>query len=356
MSFTPAITGIGAVTPAGWGHEALLRALVGREMPDVGFLERTRGDSVVKTPVRRVPSANGQIPKSARLRRVSPIAKFAAAAAVEALGAERLEASLAGRLRVGVIFSLSNGCVNFSSRFFAEALAEPALASPILFPETVFNAPSSHISAMIGSHAPNDTLLGDASAFFTGLELAIEWLERGDADGCLVIAAEELDWLSAEALRLYSGNFIPSEAAAAIYLEPADGPVRIGRLPAPLPYVSTPREHAARMMRERLAVENDDQTLLIDSRNGIRRFDRAEEHAWHGWRGARWSPKTLLGDCMGAAGAVQTVAAAAALKQGLFRHAAVSCTGPNQQAAGVSLVHSPQHHSGPTANPEPVPA
>jgi 3-oxoacyl-(acyl-carrier-protein) synthase len=200
---------------------------------------------------------------------------------------------------------------------------------------------------MIGSDAPNDTLLGDASAFFTGLELAIEWLERGDVDGCLVTAAEELDWLSAEALRFYSENFIPSEAAAAVYLESAEGPVRIECLPAPVPYASIPREDAACSLRGRLAPENDGHSVLIDSRNGIRRFDRAEEIAWHDWRGPRWSPKTLLGDCMGAAGGLQTVAAVAALKHGLFRHAVVSCTGANQQAAGVKLAHG-------SAAPSPV--
>lgn len=339
MSFTPAITGIGAVTPAGWGHEALLRALTEHEMPATDWLERPCGGSVVRTPVRRVPAAASRIPKSPRLRRTSGIAKFAAAAAAEALGEQRLSASLAGHLHVGVICTLTNGCVNFSSRFFSEVLADPALASPILFPETVFNAPSSHISAWIGSRAANDTLLGDAAAFFTGIGLAIEWLERGDVDGCLVIAAEELDWLSAEALRLYSGKLIPSEAAAAIYLESAQGPAGIECLPAPLPYPRFTRGDAAHLLRGRLTADHDDATLLIDSRCGIHRIDAAEANAWSGWRGPRWSPKTVLGECMGAAGAVQTVAAASAVMAGLCHHAVVSCTGSNQQAAGIRLVH-----------------
>jgi 3-oxoacyl-(acyl-carrier-protein) synthase len=149
-------------------------------------LERQFGESTVSTPVLRVPAEGATTPKFARLRRTSPISKLAAAAAVEALGEERLAAIAAGTLRVGVIFTLTNGCVNYSNRFFAEALADPAMASPILFPETVFNAPSSHLSAMIGSVSPNDTLIGDSSGFFTGIDLAVEWIERGDVDGCLV--------------------------------------------------------------------------------------------------------------------------------------------------------------------------
>ena len=39
---------------------------------------------------------------------------------MEALGEERLSAIAAGDLRVGVIFTLINGCVNYSNRFFGE--------------------------------------------------------------------------------------------------------------------------------------------------------------------------------------------------------------------------------------------
>ncbi len=337
MSGKLAISGTGVVTPAGWGVAAMMEALESGKTIAPSVLERPRGDEVVSTSVLRVPPEGATTPKFGRLRRTSPISKFAAAAAMEALGEVRFAESIAGRLRVGVIFSLTNGCVNYSNRFFSEVLADPALASPILFPETVFNAPSSHLSALIGSNAPNDSLIGDASGFFTGIDLAAEWIERGDVDGCLVVAAEEIDWLSSEALCLYSKSYLPAEGAGAIYLDAADGPAMLHHLPDPVGYQFHKRLTAARMVRQSLAAEDDGFTLLVDSQSGVRRFDQPEIESWRDWRGPRWSPKKVLGESMGAAGALQVIAAAEALKSGDFKQVVVSSVGANQQAAGVLL-------------------
>jgi 3-oxoacyl-(acyl-carrier-protein) synthase len=349
MSMQLAITGTGAVSSAGWGVAAMMDALKCSARIPVSALERPLGDAVVSTPVRRVPEASAGVPKSARMRRASAITRFAAAAAMEALGAERAADSLAGRLRVGVVFTLTNGCVNYSNRFFGEVLADPALPSPILFPETVFNAPSSHISALIGSNSPNDTIVGDETAYLSGIDLAAEWISRGDVDGCLVVAAEETDWLSAEGLCLYSKHHVPSEGAGAIYLEASAGPVRLHYLPDPVPYPFHGRINAVRIMRETLSSENDGHTLLVDSRAGVRRFDQAENLAWRDWSGPRWSPKRVLGESMGAACALQVVAAAEALKSGDFKQVIVSSAGSNQQAAGMVLrssACSPQQSPG----------
>lgn len=332
-----AITGTGAVTPAGWGVPAMMASLhAGDAIPPM-MLERKLGDGVVQTPVLRVPVETTTTPKFARLRRASPISKFAAAAVLEALGKDRLAAIAEGDLRVGVVFTLLNGCVNYSNRFFGEVLADPAMASPILFPETVFNAPSSHISAMIGSGSPNDTLIADSTGFFTGIDLAAEWLMRCDVDGCLVVASEEIDWLSAEGLCLYSKHYRPSEGAGAIYLEAGNSPVKLTSLPDPVSYSTYSRAAAAAEIRKCLPVRKDVHTLLIDSRTGIPRYDKPETLAWADWTGPRWSPKILLGESMSASSAWQIVAAVEALKSGDFQSVAVTGTGGNQQATGILL-------------------
>ncbi len=332
-----AITGTGAVSSAGWGVAALMDALASGKAPEPTLLDRTAGETLIQTPVLRVPTEGATTPKFARLRRTSPISKFAAAAAVEALGESRMAAIAAGDLRVGVIFTLLNGCVKYSNRFFGEVLANPAMASPILFPETVFNAPSSHLSAMIGSHAPNDSLIADSTGFFSGMDLATEWIQRGEVDGCLIVAGEETDWLSAEGLCLYSKNYLPSEGSGAIYLEASDGPVRLLHLPDPVPFSGHSRIEAARKIRECLNAENDGSTLLVDGRAGVARFDLPEMQAWSDWTGPRWSPRVTLGEAMGASAALQIIAAVEALKSGGFQKAIVTATGGNQQAAGVLL-------------------
>lgn len=331
------ITGCGAVSPAGWGVAALMDAMRENAMIAPGNLERMAGEVAVRTPVLRVPAGGSSVPKFSRLRRSSPISRFAAAAVAEALGEARLADVASGNLRVGVIFTLTNGCVNHSNRFFGEVLADPGMASPILFPETVFNAPSSHLSAMIGSSSQNDTLVGDSTGFFSGIDLAAEWIGRGEVDGCLVVSAEEIDWLSAEGLRLYSRAYLPSEGAAAIYLEPAADSVRLLRLPDPVSFASCGRIEAAREIRTRLAAEDDGHTLLVDGRTGIDRHDLPETLAWEEWAGPRWSPRRVLGEGMGVSSALQVVAAVEAIRSGLFRRAVVTAVGANQQAAGLLL-------------------
>lgn len=329
------IIGTGAVSPAGWGVPALMAALDSGTRPPVSELsrERAKGPPVV-TPVMRVPPAPPTLPKSPRLRRVSPISKFAVAAAVEALGPERMAMVEAGDLRLGVVCSLLNGCVNYSNRFFGEVLADPAVASPILFPETVFNAPSSHLSALFRSTAPNDTLLGDSAEIFTALEIATEWLLRGDCDGVLVVAPEEIDWLSAEALRLYAADAIPAEGAAALYLELGGEGPRLLAVPDPVPVV--PGKDRALALAAVLAAsgaKDDGVTVLADSRSGVVAFDAPEDLAHAGWSGPRVSVRAVLGDAFGASSGHQLVAAVEWLRRGDATHALVATLGGNEQAA-----------------------
>ena len=336
MSQRICIAGIGAVSPAGWGVQALCEAVrEGREI-DRSQLVRESFGVTVNTPVLRVPEGGANVPKFARLRRASSISKYAAAAVTEAVPADRMAASLAGNFRIGVITTLMNGCVNYSNRFFGEVLNDPSIASPILFPETVFNAPSSHLSAMLGSTSPNDTLIGDGAEFFTGLELAAEWISRGEVDGCVVVGNEEIDWLSSEALRFYSRDYVPAEGAAALYLEAGDHGPQLLQVPDPQTFSSSRERIAATArLRHLLEVENDDRSLLVDGRCGVVKHDQPEDQAWSDWQGARISPRRIVGESLGASAALQCVVAIESLRSGACSKAVVTSTGGNEQAAGA---------------------
>ena len=333
------ITGSGAVSPAGWGVPALMDALDSGTRPAVSELSRERksGPPVV-TSVMRVPPAPPTLPKSPRLRRVSPSSKFAVGAAIEALGPERAAKAAAGELRLGVVCALLNGCVNYSNRFFGEVLADPSVASPILFPETVFNAPSSHLSSLFNSTAPNDTILGDSAEIFTALEIATEWLLRGDCDGVLVVVPEEIDWLSAEALGLYSRHAVAAEGAAALYLEiGGEGPQLLSILD---PVLLDPGCDRAEVLRELMKAggdPDDGRTLLSDSRSGVARFDAAEDRAYAGWSGPRISVRETLGEAFGASSGLQVVAAIEHLRRGAAERAWIGTLGGNEQAAGCLI-------------------
>ena len=66
--------------------------------------------------------------------------------------------------RIALIFAVSNGGVTYTKRFYHEIVGTGAqAASPLLFPETVFNAPASHLAAILGVTGATYTLVGDGA-------------------------------------------------------------------------------------------------------------------------------------------------------------------------------------------------
>lgn len=226
------VHGCGVVSPAGWGVTAFREVLEGVRTLVPGTLERPDG---LRRPVFRVPAPTARPVwlSHARLRRSSPISHYTVAAALEALGGSR--PAVEGGL--GIISCVMGGSVQYSRRFFGEALADPSTASPLLFPETVFNAPASHLAAVVGTPARNDTCVADESGFLAGLAVAAEWLSREVVGECLVVAAEEADWTTAEAARLFSRRAVSSEGSSAVWLKREPGPVELIRITSPQPYV-----------------------------------------------------------------------------------------------------------------------
>lgn len=322
------IAGWGAVSPAGWTAADLVSP---ENVAPPEFV--TRPGRATPVPVRRVPAPAAKFPflRDPRLRRASPIARFATAAALEALGNEKRDAIHSGEWRLGVIYCVLNGCVNYSGRFFGEVLADPALASPILFPETVYNAPASHLSALLGSTGLNYTLVGDSAQFADGLRTASRWLTDDLCDGVVVVGAEEFDWLSAEAFQLFAPDTIFAEGAGALYLERGDGETLT---------IIGPERYTARRDKAETVAKLADQIpmqqgpigdpTLFDRRNGDPGFDAAETAAWAGHSGQRESVSARLGEAGGAAVAWQCVLAAASGKPAI-----VSAAGENEQAAVV---------------------
>jgi 3-oxoacyl-(acyl-carrier-protein) synthase len=237
-----------------------------------------------------------------------------------------------------------SGCVNYSRRFYEEVLLDPVMASPVVFPETVFNAPSSHLAALLDTTAMNYTLVGDQGTFLLGLGLAAGWLWEGLVDECLVVGAEELDWLTADAFRWFTRQVTVSEGAGAVLLaaapatEPSRGGVELAAVTdVHLFWDRGSRASAAGEVAEQLAAAGSGR-LLCDGLQGVRRLDQAEAGAWAGWKGARISPKTVVGEGLMAAAAWQCVLAADAVRRQAYPDACVSVVGCNEQAMGVRFL------------------
>lgn len=313
--------GAGAVSAAGWGTTALLEALQTGESLPVETAQREGSSSI--THLRRVPKPESPLAflRNARLRRCSPISRFAVAAALEALGETRHAQVQDGSYRLGVLFVFMNGCVNYSNRFYGEVLNDPSLASPILFPETVFNAPASHLAAMLESRGPAYTLVGDSAQFLAGLDLGVEWLSEDRVDGVLVVGSEELDWLSSEAACLFQKDIIVSEGAGAILLERDTEDGAVPELRGITPAFSYGPGQNRQQATER----------LLDALPG----------SGHRIQHGLGTPSdgidltTQLGNTLGAALALQCAYGHACLSQGQRREVQVLHVGTNQQAIGA---------------------
>ena len=289
-------------------------------------------------PVKRVPPPE---PRPAflshpRMRRASPISQFALGAALEAVGPDRSHIA-EGSLRLGIVFCAFTGSVNYSRRFFAEVLTNPAGASPLFFTETVFNAPASHLAAVLGSTAMAYTLVGDQGEFIKALALAAQWLEADRVDACLVVGAEECDWLTADALRMFSPELVAAEGSAAVYLRREASGIELTAVTDPHLYRRTShRAEAASRLAGSFRSRDGAGELLVDGLAGTR-DDEAEAGAWADWTGHRISLRRLLGEGFAAMGGWQTVAAIESIRSGRATRGIVSVVGANLQAVGAEF-------------------
>ena len=205
-----AIAGVGTVRPD--GEPQPMAGLAGREWP-----------------VRRV---NLQRPELARwqneprLRRASGLTVFMLEAARRALDAAGGD-GVVNRATLGIVAAYHTGVLVSTGRFFQGVIKNgQRFASPNVFPETVFNSPTSHLAAVLGAAGPAYSVPGDDSAWVSALNVAATWLTNHLVEHVLVVAGEELDPMALDAyatvrwLRL-GGAFVPSEGAGAVVLRRA---------------------------------------------------------------------------------------------------------------------------------------
>src|SRR6202043_93442 len=121
---------------------------------------------------------------------------FAVAAGLGALKHARLTIDNEAIARTALIFAVANGGVCYTRRFYHGMVKTGASsASPLLFPETVFNAPASHLAAVLGLSGASYTLVGDSAVGTLAIQMAEDLMAGEAIDHCLVVGAEEVDWV-----------------------------------------------------------------------------------------------------------------------------------------------------------------
>jgi len=336
------VAGIGAVSPAGWNVAAFREALAKNEPLPEQSLPRPGWEKPL--PVRTVPNpaTRPEFLAHPRLRRASPITHYAASAVLEAIAAIRANPA-AKNLRLGLVACLQSGCVQYTCRFYDETLKNPATASPLVFPETVYAAPTSHVAALLENVVLAYSLVGDPSSFLQGVALGAEWLTENRVDACLVVGAEETNWIISDAARHLDGSAVISAGAGALCLcrdQSLAAGIELKTITdAHTVTAQTDRVSAAKAMRQQLE-SNGANEILADGSGISSRTDSAERAAWNDWAHARISPKRIFGEGMMAAAAWQCVAACDAIAVGRATAANVSLVGFNQQAIGAQFVRA----------------
>lgn len=307
---TPRIQGMGWVTPFGRDLDVAWKAV---------RLGRTADPRLVKHPFAARewpvlcahPDALADVARIARIRRASTISHLAMAAAMDAIRSADCDPVSEN---VAIVFAATNGGVIYTRRFFADVSASGVHAgSPLLFPETVYNAPVSHIAAQLGVNGIVTTIVNDATAGIDAFAVATELLESNACDRCLVVGAEEFDWVVGEACESWSlvarggiitpfrgGGTVFAEGAAAVLLG-REGGAAVSRIVPPRSFRSL--EEGAELARG-LPTSR----IVISSASGTK-FDAVE----HGVGNRPVTPKAVFGEVFATSSIQAVVCAALAL-------------------------------------------
>jgi 3-oxoacyl-[acyl-carrier-protein] synthase II len=369
------IAGMGWVTPLGSGIDPVWQRLLAGDEARAEDVFGESSDQSYKA--FRVPnSALAGLQPHPRLRRVSAISRFAAAAGLEALANAGVQPNAQIAERIALVFAISNGGVVYTKRFYSDIVESGAqAASPLLFPETVFNAPASHLAALLGVSGATYTLVGDGAVGLLAIRMAEDLMLKNDElEYCLVVGAEEVDWLLCDAYRRWrllraspplepfsenARGMILSEGAGAVLLT-RNAPIQIDKTFPASPYHS--RAKAKEVLKSVLVdLTEDEPGFVVASANGTF-IDEAEAGAIREVMpdALVYTMKPALGESVGAGGIWQVIVAALVLQQGqvppvLYSppkrpvrlsdqitpwtgHQAIALTcGLAQQAAGVRL-------------------
>ena len=348
------IAGIGCVTPLGCSPGEIRRRIENGERAAIVQMKNPEsGRAFFAAPVPQECVAH--LSREPRLRRASTISLLAAAAGKAAIADSGVELTAAIRSRFALVFGVSSGGVQYTRRFYEQVVKQGAnAASPLLFPETVYNAPASHLAAMLGVDGATYTIVGDGTAGLQALHYGAQLLATGEADHVLVVGAEELDWILIEAhreLRLVAADgrarpharprtgALLAEGGAAVLLS-REGRRATAHLREGCTFFSA--KDAPHAMSEAVARFTDfaPVDLIVSGGNGTWVDDviaaAVEEH-FPKTRLPRLTPKEHLGEAIGAGSLLQVAIALDALEHHGARHALVAAMGWNQQAAAALI-------------------
>jgi 3-oxoacyl-[acyl-carrier-protein] synthase II len=187
------VTGVGIVSPIGIGKEEFLSSLkIGKSGIEEIKEFNTDFFPSKKGGVIRSFHPKDFIPAS-KIRRLDRASQFAIAASKLALADAQFTVTQENSSRVGVVLG-SGFCGLSSSEEFhrGQVLGGFLDLNPMLFPNTVPNAPSSYVSIELGIQGVNSTLVQSFCTAEAAVSFACDQLRKGKADLILTGGVDEL--------------------------------------------------------------------------------------------------------------------------------------------------------------------
>ncbi len=348
------ITGLGWVTPLGAGLDEVWERLGRGDVAECKVVTNPEsGREHIYAPV--PPKTVEALGRNPRLRRSSAISYFAVAAGLAALQNAGVTMTPETAARTAIVFAISSGGVVYTRRFYEQIVKQGAnAASPLLFPETVYNAPASHLAAQLGIDGASYTLVNDSTVGLAALKFAEQLLAGDDLDHVVVVGSEECDWILCEAYRDWRIARAPGSRRGALLAEGAAAVVlaREGKIAlhahdgVPMYQQKEAEAALARIYSELLP--NGGADAVIGCANGTF-FDAVEQRAVASRlpRSTVYLPKQAFGETLGASALLQTVVGALTLQHGALpggpvqekkiESVLISALGFNQQASGAVL-------------------
>ncbi len=187
------ITGIGVISSLGTGREIFWKNCI---QANSGIKKVTlfETDQFVSDMAGFVDDFTpSQYMKPMAYRRLSRISRMAVCASIEAIQDSSIDMDSVEKDRIAVILGTAYGSSTHVEDFYVSLLKDgPRGAQPFLFPETVPNAPASHIAIFHKITGPNTTFCHNDISAESAILYAKNLLEQDKADIVITGGADEL--------------------------------------------------------------------------------------------------------------------------------------------------------------------
>lgn len=348
------ITGMGAVSPFGLGVDPIWSALRQNERL-AGPLEPEREDAQPVSGLKVGALQLANLLGKRGLQYLRPSTQFLLGASVLAMQEAALSDGRADPDALGITVGSNLAGLQSMANYDYTAITEgPHYVSPMDAPNTLANAPASHLAIRLKARALNTTIASGQCAGLDALGYAAKMVRDGRAHQIVAGGVEELSpaalWVYRNSDALASGNienagrpfddastgWLISEGAAVAVLERKDAALDRGARPlaelvgwsSAFSPSSNPEKRsntlkrAARQALTTAGLSPEDIDVVVAGANGLRSHDQAEALALrdllaNNKKASVTAIKGIIGETYGASGLFQALAAVRMIEQGI---------------------------------------